>query len=166
MCCCSYARAVKGVCALLQASKLVQPHQGLLELQQLGLALRGSEIPSPAVREAQTCVVPFWTKAEKFHIFVRPFYCSTLSVIRPHCTCAVTGYFPVMLKFTLLLTPVCTTTEPLSANRLTPVCTVTDGHPWAQAACIYRHSRMALYQLLLSQTLPHAMQCHAMAVAV
>ena len=69
----SYTHPVNCACALVQASKLVQPHQGLLDLQQQGLAIRDPEIPSPAVREAQTCVVPFWTKAENLHIFVRPF---------------------------------------------------------------------------------------------
>ena len=78
----------------------------------------------------------------------------------PHCACAVTGYFPVMLNFPLLLGPVCTTTKPLSANRLTPVCTVTNRYPWAQAACIYRHSCSALYQLLPPPSLPHAMSCN------
>ena len=93
---------VWNMCDLLQASKVVQAHEGLLDLQQQGLHIRDAEIPSPAVHQAQTCVVPFWTKPEHFHIFVRHFYSPRRSVILPRCICAVTGYFPVLLNFTRL----------------------------------------------------------------
>lgn len=60
-------------CMLLQASKVVEPYKHLVELSDQGF-LPGNQqvsVPEPAGREAQTCVVPFWTKADDFHIFVR-----------------------------------------------------------------------------------------------
>ena len=60
-------------CMLLQANKVVEPYKPLVELAKQGF-LPGKpqvSVPKSAGREAQTCVVPFWTKAEDFSIFVR-----------------------------------------------------------------------------------------------
>lgn len=76
------------VCELLQASKVVKPHQRLLELQQEGLAIRDPNIPNPAVRGTQTYVLPFWTKPEDFSIYVRPFPLSSTQYHKPTlCLC-------------------------------------------------------------------------------
>ena len=93
------------MCVLLQACKVVQPHQGLLELKQQGLVVRNPDMPSPAVRGTQTCVVPFW-KVDHLHIFVRA-HCPLLGVMSPHCICAVIGYIPVLLKYSTLSLQLC-----------------------------------------------------------
>ena len=70
-------------CMLLQASKVVEPYKPLVELSKQGFLPGNPQVAVPlsAVREAQTCVVPFWTKAEDFHVFVRLICCSPVCAI-------------------------------------------------------------------------------------
>lgn len=74
---------------LLQASKVVEPLQRLLELSQEGIGTQNPQILNPAVREAQTGVVPLWTKADNFHC-----KCPLFSVIKRYtclCYCCIPG---------------------------------------------------------------------------